>query len=315
MRKFSSRACVFVVVAVFLAGCGQVNTLKAKMRFKEANSQYQAQNYEAAAEKYEEVVALAPNDPRLTTAYFFLANSYDQLYRPAKAGDPKNDAYLTKAIENYKKAAQLEQDPQWKQRSLQYLVAAYTDKAEDPSQAIPVLQGMIQSDPTDPSNYNVLAKIYEDNGESEQAEQTLLRAREAKPNDPAVYMQLAAFYQRQGNFDKLIEAVKARADRDSKNPEAYYTVATYYWEKAQRDKNLKDAQRLQYAEAGLVAVNKALALRSDYAEALTYKGLLLRVEANVEKNRAKQEALLKEATALGAKAQEIRDRQRAGSGS
>ena len=39
-----------------------------------------------------------------------------------------------------------------------------------------------------------LAKIYEDSGEYELAEATLLKGKEAKPNDPAVHMQLAGFY-------------------------------------------------------------------------------------------------------------------------
>ena len=28
--------------------------------------------------------------------YFYLANSYDNLYRPARKGEPNNDAYLTR---------------------------------------------------------------------------------------------------------------------------------------------------------------------------------------------------------------------------
>ena len=45
------------------------------------------------------------NYPQLNTTYFFLGNSYDQMYKPAKQGDPANDALIQKAIENYRKAA------------------------------------------------------------------------------------------------------------------------------------------------------------------------------------------------------------------
>ena len=41
-------------------------------------------------------------------------------------------------------------------------------------------------------------------------------------------------------------------------------------------------------------------------EALTFKGLLLRLQANVEKDPAKQQALLKEATTLSDRANELR---------
>ena len=41
-------------------------------------------------------------------------------------------------------------------------------------------------------------------------------------------------------------------------------------------------------------------------EALVYKNLLLRVQANLERNPARQQALLKEATDLRNRAEEIR---------
>ena len=46
------------------------------------------------------------------------------------------------------------------------------------------------------------------------------------------------------------------------------------------------------------AVDKALGLKADFVEALTFKGLLLRLQANVEKDAGKQQALLKEPRAL-----------------
>ena len=67
------------------------------MAFKEANRAYQAQDYKKSAELYEETIAA---NPELTQVYFFLGNSYDQLYKPAKQGEATNDAYIQKAIAN-----------------------------------------------------------------------------------------------------------------------------------------------------------------------------------------------------------------------
>jgi hypothetical protein len=47
---------------------------------------------------------------------------------------------------------------------------------------------------------------------------------------------------------------------------------------------------------------------------LTYKNLLLRVQANLEKDPAKQQALLKEADQYRDRAVEIQKKQRAGAG-
>ena len=57
---------------------------------------YGGQDYRAAAAKYEEAIAA---DPNLTAAYFFLGNSYDNMYKPSRAGEPETDAYMPKAFE------------------------------------------------------------------------------------------------------------------------------------------------------------------------------------------------------------------------
>ena len=58
--------------------------------------------------------------------------------------------------------------------------------------------------------------------------------------------------------------------------------------------------------AGLENVNKALQLNPTYVDALVYKGLLLRQQALVEKDRAKQLQLIDDATALQKQAIELR---------
>ena len=300
------------------AGCSQVGRLKAIMAFKDGNQLYQQQDYKGASAKYEETLASCKgsgsdcSDPKLTYAYFFLANSYDNQFRPARRGEAANDAMLTKAIDNYKKSAEVEQDPKIKKLAMEYLVAAYgPDKLNDPSQAEPILRRMIELEPNEPSNYTYLSRIYEENGDYDQAEQLLVKAREMKPNDAGVYVTLAAFYNRQGEFDKTMEALHSRAEREPNNPEAYYTIATYYWEKAYRDFTTSEADKIKFVAAGNEAIDKAIKLKADYHEALTYKGLLLRVQANLEKNPARQQALIKEADQYRDRAVEVQKKQRA----
>jgi tetratricopeptide (TPR) repeat protein len=314
---FSSPVVMTFVAGLGLAvtGCGQIANLQARMAFREANGLYQAQDWNAAAEKYEEVLALNPTDPQLLTSYFFLGNSYDNQFKPGRENDPANDAFLTMAIENYKLASERVENPQIRTLSLQYLVAAYgSDKLNDPSQAEPLLLKMIQMDPKESANYFLLSRLYEDSGDYENAEATLIKAREMRPADPVVYTTLAAYYDRQGEFDKLIEALEARTAQEPNNPEAYYTIATYYFNKASRDFSLNNAEKGKYAQAGLAATDKALALNKDYFEALVFKNLLLRVQATVTPDRARQLALLKEADQLRDRAEELRKLKAAGLG-
>ena len=130
------RAAAAGLAVTALLGCSQFSGLKAKMALKDANAAYGTQDYRKAIPKYEEAISL---DPTLTQAYFYLANSYDMLWKPAKKGEAANDALLTKAIDGYKAAAEKSEDPKLKKLSLEYLVAAYRDKLEDPSQAEPVV--------------------------------------------------------------------------------------------------------------------------------------------------------------------------------
>jgi len=299
----ASIALVFGLGAV--GGCGKYSysNLKAVKAFKDGNTLYQQKDYKRATERYE--AALASN-PDLGQAYFFLANSYDEQYKPAKAGDPQNQGYIEKAIDNYQKAAQRDPDPKMKKLALEYLAAAYgSDKLNDPAKAEPVYQQIIQVEPNEPANYVPLAKLYEEAGRYDEAEAQLVKARDHKPNDPAVYTNLAAYYNRQGDFPKTIEALQKAADLNPNNPEGYHLIGTYYWDKARKDFRLSPADQKDYILKGLAMEDKALSLNPEYMEAMTYKNILLRMEANTEKDKKKQDELLKQADELRNKAMEL----------
>jgi tetratricopeptide (TPR) repeat protein len=322
MKIRSSAALMLVLgLGVVFAGCGKMNEIRAMKAFKDGNKLYGANDYREAAQKYEEALQLDPDDHINSCGpggpgcvWFFLANSYDNIYRPTRKGEATNDAYLEKAIANYKLASQkITGDPKMRTLALQYLVAAYgPDKLNDPTQAEPVVKAMIELEPNEPTNYFVLARIYADSGEYEMAEQTFLKAKQVRPNDPAVYMQLAGFYNSQGDFEKTIEAVNERTKVEPNNPEAYQTLATYYWDKAYRDFRLNEKEKLQYVVAGLEAVDKAIQIKSDYMEAVAYKNLLLRLQANLSKDPAEQQRLLREADQLRDKAEALRKQKAAG---
>ena len=204
MRSAVVRLVVVVGLALPLVSCNFIDELQAMKRFKEANILYQRQDYQNAYVAYEEVVA---ENPEMIVAYFYLANSYDNLYKPSRRGEQENDEYLELAVENYMIAVEREDDPGRKKLAMQYLVAAYgPDKLNDPNLSEPVLQQLIVLDPEDDATYYTLAKLYEDAGLYELAESTFLRVREVRPEDTVVYLQLAGFYKRQGEFEQEIES-------------------------------------------------------------------------------------------------------------
>ena len=296
---------IVLVLGAASAGCGRysVGALKGQKAYKDANELYKSSQWKEAAAKYEYVLQ---QDPSRTEVYFFLANSYDNAYKPSRAGEPEHDNYIRKAIENYRKAAETDKNPEMKKLALQYLVAAYgPDKLNDPTQAEPIVQEMIRLAPNEAGNYFALARIYEDAGRYEEAEAALLKARDTNPQDVTVYVQLSGFYNRQGEFDKTMESLHKAADIKPDDPQGHQLVATYYWEKAFKDHTLAPAAKKNYILKGIEATDRALKLNPDYAEALTYKNILLRMQANLETDMGKRAELIKQAEQLQARVREI----------
>ncbi len=308
-----------VLALSFSIGCSQFGQLQAMRSFKAANQAYQQNQYEKAAELYEETLSQGPRADVEAQTYFYLGNSYDNQFRPSRKGEPDNDALLEKAVVNYQKAVDklgTSENPQDKKLgtlSFQYLVAAYgAEKLNDPAKAEPLVQRMIQLEPREVSNYVELARIYEDAGAYAEAENTLLAAKTANPDNPTVYQYLATYYNRQNEFDKTIDALEQRAAKEPSNPEAFFTISAYYYDNASKNFRLKEQEKRDQVDKGLAAVDRALGIRSDYQDALIFKGLLLRQQALLEKDPAKQTALVNEAKELAAKADELRKKKAAG---
>lgn len=173
------------------------------------------------------------------------------------------------------------------------------------------LEKRIAASPTGVAAYIELAKIQESRGATADAEQTLMRARQAVPTNKDVVGALAAFYNRQGDFTKTIDMLETIERLDPTDPAAPQITATYYWEKAFKDQRLQPADKYKYILSGIEATDRALALKPDYADALTYKNLLLRLRANLETDPVLKQQLIAEADTLRNRAIEL-NKQRTG---
>src|SRR3954465_8532486 len=111
MRSFSGTSLPLVAVTALAttitlaaAACGQVDQLKGRKSYKDANTAYQAQDYRKAADLYKASIEADGDAKEGLPAYFFLANSLDNLYKPSKKGDPANDQLMEDAVKNYQLA-------------------------------------------------------------------------------------------------------------------------------------------------------------------------------------------------------------------
>ena len=275
-----------------------------------ANALYSAQRYAEAAVAYQAVIAA---EPTFGEAHFFLANALDNLYRPSRRGESGNDRLLEAARDHYATAADLLVRPDQAvvlKRTLQYLAAIYgTDKLNQPDEAELVVRRLIALDPHDLGSHVGLVKIYESAGRLDEAEAVLQQLQLAAPDRVDVWTASAHFYDRKGDFDRSMEMFQRVTALEPGNPTAFYQMAVYFEEKVRKDFALERTRQTAYLAKGLDAIDRALALRPDYFEALTYKNLLLRQQARFEADPDTQRLLIEQADALQRQAIAVREEQ------
>ena len=153
--------------------------------------------------------------------------------------------------------------------------------------------------------YAELAELQQARGASSEAESTVQQALTAFPQDARMLSLAAGFYVKQGNFERAMELLENSAATDPSNPSGHFIVATYYWERAQKDQRLTDVDKRTYLNRGIEATDRALALKADYMEALTYKNIMLRMLANMEADTTRRAQLIAEADTLRNRAIEL----------
>jgi len=125
------------------------------------------------------------------------------------------------------------------------------------------------------------------------------------------YLELAGLAARQNRYPDAIEALRGAAALEPDSAEAQHRVATYCWEYAQKGEDLDASAKLKYIRDGIAAEDRALALKPDYRDAMTYKNILLRMQANQIDDPAEKSRLVAEADALRNRVLEMQRQERA----
>jgi TonB family protein len=167
------------------------------------------------------------------------------------------------------------------------------------------LKTAITEDASNRDLYLQLAGMQQARGAGSEAVATLNALRNAFPNDARTLMTIAKLHLDAGRFEEAVQLVEQAAGINPTDPKGYQVLATFYFEKTQKDPALSPAERSKYLLAGVAAADRALSLDPDYVEAMVYKNLFLRVQANLETDGVRQRQLIAEADALRARAIEM----------
>jgi tetratricopeptide (TPR) repeat protein len=204
-RRSSTILLIFlaVVIVISTSGCEKlkVSRLTANHHFARANFFYADKHYRDAIKEYE--LALTHN-PQLVDAYRYLGESYKQFFK-AGVDTEENMENANKAIDALTRA--LEIDP--KNRDVLHSLGEMYNRMRYFGEAEILYLRIVQLDPTNLNNYNVLADFYSGySGENQQlmtkAEQMYFRRVELDPESADSYAFVAQFYKNRIKYEGKI---------------------------------------------------------------------------------------------------------------
>jgi len=206
-------------------------------------------------------------DPGEKKIYKNIALAYMGRYQPGSK-HPKDLEYAQKAIDNLDTYVQaFPQD----RKAREFLVSMYlaTDRYDD---AIKFYEEMLKTD----------------------------------PKDSKAMQSIAQMYFKKGDFDTAVQWLKKRLTVEGNNPEVYYFIGVQAWDRSYNYPDIAPEQRARIVDEGLEALNKAVEIKPDYFEAISYINLLYREKAKIETDPAKKKEYIETADKYLAQALELR---------
>ncbi len=226
------------------------------------------------AQKYETALASYQEAERLDPGQLKLKKNiglaYMGMYQPGSK-HAKDIEFASKAIENLKTYVSHYADDR---KAQEFLVSLYlaTDRYDD---AISFYEQMLK----------------------------------ANPNDSKAMGSIASMYFKKGDFDKGMEWQKKMAALESDKPDSYIMIGVQAWDRSYHYPDLDPAIRSHIVDEGMTALQKALEIKPDSFEALTYVNLLWRERAKMETDPKKAQEDTENANKYLAQALELRKKQ------
>lgn len=224
-----------------------------------------------------------------------------------------NGDYL-EAIAQYKKA--IEKDPSMKLAYLNTGLSYFNlirrgagDKAKEYSaEAVKAFEEYVKLAPDDEKKIMEFEiNVYTQTQQYDEAVNLLKKKLAKTPKDLESVKAIANIYSSANRFEDSLDWNRKAAEIDSKNPEAYYAVGAMCWQKSFYGGNLDPGVREKYIIEGIDMLNKAISMKNNYYQAITYLGLLYREQAKwLETDDVKKEELTAMAVELQNKAMELK---------
>ena len=221
-----------------------------------------------------------------------------------------NDAYTREdyptALKHYQKARQIDPNafPDLDRMIGYSLIGMYVPEDKSPANvknadaAIVELRKYLKKRPDDRIAREALINLYLNADRITDAINYFRDWLRTHPADLEAVRSVATLYAKQGNFNESLNWYEKITLLDARNPESFYVYGVVCYEKIAKNPPADMAERLQIIEKGKRALQKAIALRSEYFEAMVYLSLLYRQQAPIETDPVKQQELVAQANKI-----------------
>jgi tetratricopeptide (TPR) repeat protein len=260
------RRAVVTALVLMAVAASGCNKIKAKQEIKKGNEFARAQQYQTALASYQEALRLDPDEKRLHKS---IGYAYMGMYQPGSK-HAKDLEIAGKSIEHLKQYVDAFPEDR---KAREVLLSMYlaTERYDD---AVGFYQQMLKEDPKDTKAMGSMASIYFKKGDFDQGVEWLKRRIEAEPQDA--------------------------------RPEVYHLIGAQAWDRSYNYPDIDPVTRARIVDLGLEALNKAVEIRPDYFEAISYINLLYREKAKMETDPVKQQEYLATADRYRQQAMELR---------
>ena len=187
------------------------------------------------------------------------------------------------ALAKFQRAALLDPDFPTIQLHLGYTnLALFTAQGSDPDadkyarQAAAGFRRYMKLKPGDERGARFYLQTLMDSGRNSEALQFLRRQHAKNPRDVKVVASLGALASKTGHFDEALKWYEKRADLLPGEAKARYMVGTLCWRHLYKNQTVSAARRVQLADRGVTALQLAVKMQPEYAEAVIYLNLLYR---------------------------------------
>lgn len=238
-RVFPAISGALALVMLALVGGAGCDELQARRLVQTGDELYQEGKYTEAIAKYEEALELAPD---LTTAHHNAAVASYRAFQPG-VQTQANDAYASKA-------------------SLHF-------------------EAYLKEHPDDLEIIGLLTNIWLDSEQYDHALSYWHAQLEKRPKDVEVLQRLGTINRQAGRYDEALKWDYARADAatdDAHRVKAYIDIAQLQYSRLTKPE-LVDAERLAAADAGVAALQKAIALQPKNPDLYSLLGSLYQFRA------------------------------------